>query len=89
MYNRKIIKGLLTPASLYSKIQKDEGKIMKRKIARLLVLVLSVTLLAGCKESAGEAITPKKILDSEERTIVYVTLDVFHREWSLPRFYIL
>lgn len=39
----------------------------------LLTLALSVTLLGGCGGSAGNATTPKSIVDSEERTITYVT----------------
>lgn len=47
---------------------------MKRKIATFLTLALSTTLLlSGCGGASGKEITPKSIVDSEERTITYVT----------------
>lgn len=47
---------------------------MKRKLATLLTLALSTTmLLGGCGGSSGKETTPKSIVDSKERTITYVT----------------
>lgn len=46
---------------------------MKRRIATLITLVLSVALLGGCGGSSGKETTPKSIVDSKERVIAYVT----------------
>lgn len=54
--------------------KKDEEEDMKRRISKLLTLVLSTALLlGGCGGASGKATTPKSIVDSEERTITYVT----------------
>jgi hypothetical protein len=54
-------------------LKERRGKAMKRKVAMLLTLAFSVTLLGGCGGSSGKATTPKSIVDSKERTIAYVT----------------
>lgn len=47
---------------------------MKRRITKLLTLALSATLLlSGCGGASGKTTTLKSIVDSEERTITYVT----------------
>lgn len=47
---------------------------MKRRLATLLAMALSITLfLGGCGDSSGKEITPKSIVDSKDSVIVYVT----------------
>lgn len=46
---------------------------MKRKIATLLTLALSISLLGGCGGTLGKETTPQNIVDSKERVIAYVT----------------